>query len=309
MKKAIVTGANGFIGSNLVKELIVQGIEVIAVVRNEESNIESIAKIKNLRIVYCELNEIKTLPKKIIDRDFDVFYHFAWMGSAGDSRIDENLQMQNALWTVDSVRVAKELGCRRFVGAGSIMEKETMDAVYAQENQPGLAYIYGSGKLAAHCISKSVAAQIDIEHVWGVITNAYGPGELSPRFVNTTIRKIIKNEPLQFSAATQNYDFIYITDVAKAFFNIGLNGKPFCSYMIGSSCAKPLKEFIIEMKKSLDINSELQFGDIPFTGINMSLDQFSTEDTEKDTGFKATVSFSEGIKKTMSWFSGLEDIL
>jgi len=309
MKKAVVTGANGFIGGHLVKELLAQNVEVIAVVRNEKSNIESLAEIKDLKIVYCELNKIKTLPEKIIDRDFDVFYHFAWTGSAGNARVDENLQIQNALWTVDSLRVAKELGCKRFVGAGSIMEKETIAAVYTQENQPGMAYIYGTGKLTAHCISKSVAAQLNIEHVWGIITNAYGPGELSPRFVNTTIRKIIKNETLQFTAATQNYDFVYITDVAKAFYYIGLNGKPFCSYTIGSSNAKPLKEFIVEMKQALAPNTDLQFGDMPFTGINMLLEQFSTEDIENDTGFKATVSFPEGVKKTMDWLKGLEDKL
>jgi nucleoside-diphosphate-sugar epimerase len=309
MNKVIITGANGFIGSNLVRELLAHDIKVIAVVRNEKSNISALIKNKNLKIVYCELNEINTLSKKVIDRDIDVFYHFAWDGSAGSARFDENLQMQNVFWTVDSVKSAKELGCKRFVGAGSIMEKETISAVYAQENQPGLSYIYGTGKLTAHCISKSVAAHLDIEHVWGTITNAYGPGEISPRFINTTIRKIIKGEPLQFTAATQYYDFVYITDVAKAFLNIGLKGKPFYDYTIGSSHARPLKEFIIEMQQALSPNSQLQFGDIPFTGINMLLDQFSTQDIERDTEFKATVSFIEGVKKTMDWIKNLEEII
>ncbi|MCM3765774.1 NAD(P)-dependent oxidoreductase [Neobacillus niacini] len=301
MKKAIVTGANGFIGSYLVKELLSLGIEVIAVVRNENSNIDKLAKNDKLKIVYCDLNELPSLSQKMNDRDIDVFYHFAWSGPSGNARTDETLQMQNALWTVDTVRIAKELGCKRFVGAGSIMENETMAAVYSQENQPGLAYIYGAGKLTAHCISKAVAAQIGIEHVWGTITNAYGPGELSPRFINTTIRKIINNEPLQFTSAKQNYDFIYITDVAKAFYLIGLQGKPFCNYTIGGSNAKPLREFIIEMAQTLAPEIELTFGDIPFTGINMGLEEFSTADLKRDTGFECTVSFPEGVKRTMEW--------
>ena len=78
------------------------------------------------------------MPEKIADRNIDVFYHLAWSGSAGVNRIDEKLQMHNALWTVDAVRVASELRCRRFIGAGSIMEKETIAAVYAQENRPGM---------------------------------------------------------------------------------------------------------------------------------------------------------------------------
>ena len=123
MKKAIVTGANGFIGSWLIKELLKNNVEVIAVVRNEKSNIESIANIEGLRIVYCDLNEIQILPEKIADRDIDVFYHLAWSGSVDVNRIDEKLQMHNALWTVDAVRVASELKCKSFIGAVIIMQK------------------------------------------------------------------------------------------------------------------------------------------------------------------------------------------
>lgn len=301
MKKAIVTGANGFIGSNLVKELIENNIEVISVVKSKDSDIASLPKCDNNKVVFCELSEIQKLISIIEDGDVDIFYHFAWEGSAGNERIDDMLQTRNALSTVEAVRVAKKLGCKRFVGAGSIMEKETMLAVYADDSKPGLGYIYGTGKLTAHCISKSIAANIGIEHVWPMITNAYGPGELSPRFINTTIRKIINNEPLQFTAATQNYDFIYITDVAKAFYYIGLQGKPFRSYTIGSAKAKPLKEFIIELQEVLAPEVSLNFGDIPFTGINMPLENFSTENLAKDTDFKPKVSFKNGVRYTMNW--------
>lgn len=307
MKKAIVTGANGFVGSHLVKELLSHGIEVIAVIRNEDSDLQSLPAHPKLSMVYCQLEEISRLKEKITDRDSDVFYHFAWNGSAGKARTDEKLQMQNALWTVDCVRTAKELGCRRFVGAGSIMEKETFAAVYTQGNQPGPAYIYGTGKLTAHCISKAVAAQLGMEHCWGVITNAYGPLEVSPRFINTTIRKILHNEPLQFTAATQNYDFVYITDVAKAFYLIGTSGKPFCNYTIGSSDAKPLREFITELRQILAPDKELLFGDIPFTGIDMPLSEFSTKVLQQDTGFAISVPFGEGIQQTANWLKKLEE--
>ncbi len=301
INKAIVTGANGFVGSHLVKELIKNNVEVISVVRNNDSNLNLLPKSENNKVIFCDLSEIENLTTLISNRDIDVFYHFAWQGSAGQARADEKLQTKNALWTVDSVRVAKELGCKKFISAGSIMEKETMAAVYADGNEPGLGYIYGTGKLTAHCISKSVAANIGIDHIWAMITNAYGPGELSPRFINTTIRKIINGEPLRFTAGTQNYDFVYITDVAKAFYYIGLQGKPFNSYTIGSSNAKPLKELIIELREELAPEVSLNFGDIPFTGINMSLEDFSTENLERDTDFTPIVSFKDGVRYTMNW--------
>ena len=306
MNKAIVTGANGFVGSNVCKELCKNGIKVYAVVKDTNENIDNIKDLENIEVVYCELAQLDTLPDKIGDRNVDVFYHFAWVGSAGPLRCDEKIQLQNALWTADALRTADKMKCKKFVNAGSIMEKETYTAVYAQESTPGLPYIYGAGKLIARSICKPIANSLDIDLCWAVITNAYGAGELSPRFVNSTIRKIIANEPLQFTSATQNYDFIYIDDVAKAFVAIGKYGKANKEYTIGSGNARPLKEFILEMQQALAPNATPIFGDVPFTGVNMPIDAFDTADTETDCHFKPSVSFADGTRRTMEWIKSVD---
>ena len=297
MKNVIITGGNGFVGSNTVKYFLSKGINVLCIDISDESDI----KADNYSYIKCDVFNREDLLNNIPTGVYDTFIHFAWAGSAGQARVDYNLQMKNALMTVECMKVAKEIGCTRFVCAGSIMEYEVEAAVHTQGSHPGMGYIYGMGKHIAHSMCKSVAADIGIELVWPMITNAYGAGELSPRFVNTTIRKIINGEPLQFTAATQNYDFVYVTDVAKAFYLISKNGKPFCEYMIGSGNARPLKEFILEMQQALAPNAVPIFGDIPFTGTNMPLSTFSTENTEKDTGFKAEVRFAEGTRMTMEW--------
>jgi nucleoside-diphosphate-sugar epimerase len=297
MKKVIVTGANGFVGSNLLKELVKNGHEVLALDKEGcNSNIPD-----TVRFLPLDLDNMGDLINFIEEKEYDSFYHFAWAGSAGESRANTSLQLKNVQWTIDALRTAKNLGCDRFICAGSIMEVETIAATFTQGNKPGLGYIYGSGKLVAHTMAKSVAADIGINLIWAEITNAYGEGELSPRFVNTTIRKIINNEPLQFTAATQNYDFVHISDVARAFYLIGMYGQPFCEYIIGSSNARPLKEFIMELRDSLAPDNELQFGDVPFTGIDLPLSDFDCSKTENDTGFKAEVTFFDGVRRTMDW--------
>ena len=297
MKKAIVTGANGFIGSAIVKDLLSRNIEVYALGRaSNKDNIPAGA-----HFVEYDLTDSKKLVDLIDDRNIDVFYHCAWTGSAGTARFDTALQLQNAQWTIENIQTAKALGCKRVVCAGSIMEQETIMAVYAQGNQPGKGYIYGSGKVVAHLMAMPVAADLGIDLVWAEITNAYGAGEFSPRFINTTIRKIINHEPLQFTAGTQNYDFVYIDDVARAFYMIGENGKPFHHYLIGSSNAKPLREYILEIKEAIAQEQEFVFGDIPFTGVDLPLEKFDCSLTEEHTGFKAEISFQDGIKRTMEW--------
>ncbi|TCS76024.1 NAD-dependent epimerase/dehydratase family protein [Pectinatus cerevisiiphilus] len=305
MKRAIVSGANGFIGSAVVKYLISQGIEVIALHR--KNNCDNIPESSLIKKMVMDLEKIEDIQKEIPFGKYDIFYHFAWKGSAGEARSDTKLQLQNAQWTVEALRVAHKLGCKRFICAGSIMEYEAMAACYTQGNRPGLGYIYGGGKVVAHIMCMSVAAKLGIELIWPEITNAYGVGEISPRMVNTTIRKCIKNEIPQFTAGTQNYDFVYIADVARAFYLIGKNGKPFHEYLIGSSTARPLKEFLLEMKKTIAQDLEFVFGNVPFTGTNLPIEKFDCTKTEQDTGFKAEVSFAEGIKRTMKWLKEMEN--
>ncbi len=299
MKKAIITGANGFIGSAVTKELLKNGIEVIAL--DMEGCNSNLPQDDRVTFVSCELSNIKALQETLKGCGADIFYHFAWAGSAGSARADTALQMQNAQWTVDAMRTAKVLDCTRFVCAGSIMEHETIAAAYTQGNKPGLGYIYGGGKVIAHIMCMSVAADIGIDLIWPEITNAYGVGELSPRMVNTTIRKVINGESPQFTAGTQNYDFVYIDDVARAFYLIGKNGKPFHEYLIGSGTARPLRKFLLEMKESIAPNLDFVFGDIPFTGIDLPLEKFDCSATKQDTGFQAQVSFGEGVRRTKKW--------
>ncbi len=299
MQKAIVTGANSFVGNYFIRELISHNVQVLALDMKGFTN--NIPKSDLVAVCECSLDEIKTVSQKITERDFDIFYHFAWAGVSGPVRANPEAQLKNALWTFDCMYLAKEMGCKRFVCAGSIMEHETLASAFTPGNKPGMGYIYGSGKLVAHTMGMSIAADLGIDLIWPEITNTFGVGELSPRLINSTLRKILNNEPLQFTAGTQNYDFVYITDVARAFYLIGEKGKPFTEYLIGSGKAQPLRNFILEIKNTVAPDKEFIFGDIPFTGTDLPLSKFDITRTKEDTGFEATVSFSEGIRKTFEW--------
>ena len=296
MKSAVVTGANGFVGKAVISELLAQGVSVYAVGRQPEPAVTH----SNLSYIQCDIADIRD-ASGLIQSSPDAFFAFAWNGSAGASRADYALQLENAKNTADCVRFAKDIGCARFIGAGSITETETRLAVLEQSNKPAMPYIYGAGKTAAHEIGKCVAADAGIDFLWPYITNAYGPGELSPRLLNTTIRKMFSGEKLEFTAATQLYDFTYIDDVAKAFCLIAEHGRPFCEYTIGSGNARPLRHFLEEMRDAVAPDAVLDFGAMPFTGIDMPASAFDTEPLKKDTGFSPEVPFSEGVRRTASW--------
>ncbi len=105
MKKVLVTGANGFIGSALLRELSSHDIKILAVVRSRESDIQRIEYLTGVSIVYCDMDCIHKLPEMIPDRDIDTCFHLAWQGSFGEDRGCYELQMRNvrhALHTADA---------------------------------------------------------------------------------------------------------------------------------------------------------------------------------------------------------------
>lgn len=300
MRKAIVTGANGFIGTALCRELSKQGISVIAIVRNEKEEISNIENLHGLRIVYSDLSEFKNLHKKIFDRDIDVLYHLAWVGSAGPLRGNPEVQFNNIRYTCDTVEACSKMKCKRFVFASSIMEYE-IEAVMATDTTPSINTLYSSAKVSADYMARTISGTLGIDYIRAVISNIYGPGELSPRLVNTSIRKLLNGEHCSFSAGEQMYDFIYIDDAAKTFVAIGEEGVANRTYYIGSQNPSPLKKFLCELRDQVDPDIEIGLGEIPFNGVSLTYNEFNIYAVKEDTGFIPEVSFAEGIKNTIKW--------
>lgn len=300
MKKAVVTGANGFVGAAVCRELVSRGVEVIAVVHHTDKAIRNMEENKEMRILYCDLSDFGDLADLIPDRDIDVLYHFAWSGSAGLLRGDSDVQMNNVKYTCDTVNACSAMGCRRFVFASSIMEYE-IEAIMKTDATPDINTLYCSAKLAADYMARTISGSLGIDYIRAVISNIYGPGELSPRLVNTSLRKMLNGEHCAFSAGEQMYDFIYITDAAKAFGAIGEKGRTNKTYYIGSQKPGPLKDFMLTMRDCVDQNIQIGLGELPYNGISLTYREFDINAVKNDTGFVPEISFKEGINHTIAW--------
>jgi len=161
--------------------------------------------------------------------------------------------------------------------------------------------LYCTAKITADYMCKAIASQLDVEYISGIISNIYGVGEISPRLINTSVRKLLLGERPIFSSGIQQYDFIYITDAAKAFLAIGEKGKKNKSYYIGSSRPHSLKEYLIEMRDVVSPGAEIGLGELTFNGVSLTYTEFDIHALENDTGFKPEVSFADGINRTAIW--------
>lgn len=307
MKHAIVTGATGFVGRWLIRELLESGVAVTAVVRPDSANLRLLPTLGDLRTVECPMDGYDALPALLSPQPDCVFYHLAWAGVSGSDRASLAVQQANVTAAVVSVSAAKALGCRAWAGLGSIMEQEAAAVTAADGSVPGMGYLYGEAKHFAHLATKAQAAALGIPHLWPMLTNAYGEYEYSPRFLNSTLRKILHHEPLEFTAGTQNYDFIHVEDAARALCAVGERGQSGCAYLIGSGTPASLRSFVERLGRTLAPEQPLHFGSVPYTGAQLPLSALSIQKLTADTGFVPQISFEDGLRRTMDWIMKTEE--
>lgn len=308
MKKVIVTGATGFIGRCLVKKLVEENIEVIGVVRKHSGNI-SLIDGASVHIVECNLQDYNTLHNIITEKGIDTIFHTAWQGVSGENIKSQELQMENVKATLDLIDVAYQMGVSTFVGCGSIHERECLHEMKSDKPLTDLTFMYKVSKMAAHWMGKAKAGKYGIRFFWPLIINAYGEGEYSSRLINTLIRKIISGESMELSSGTQFYDFVHVSDVVSAMLLIGEKGIEGREYTIGSGNPKPLKEYLTIAGSVANSFREdkteipLLFGKITDNVISLPVQEFDISSLREDTGYKAQVSFEDGMTRTAKWIA------
>ena len=299
MKKAIVTGANGFVGQWLVKELIRHDITVYAVIKDENEDISVFGVINELNIVYCDLSNIKNLCDLIPDNDIDVFYHLAWTGAGGPLRADYAVQLDNARYSCDAAYAAKQLGCKKFLAAGTITEN-VVDNMLKMQN-PSQNMMYGICKKTTRLLLNVYCQMIELPFVWMQFSNIFGPGNFSGNLISYTMTELINGKKPSFSKGTQPYDFIYIKDLVNAVYLLGVKELKERSYFLGSGKSRLLREYLSAIPEILGNGYEVGIGERPEDGIEYKTEWFDISALQRDTGFCPAYDFKDAISETFDW--------
>lgn len=303
MKNAIVTGAGGFIGKRLVAALLARGVNVYALVRDQANLAEF--NSDNLFIYEISLSDYKDIPLSITQRNFDVCYHLAWQGTFGESFKDYKIQMNNAVFSVDLLRSIKQIDCKKFVFAGSIVEIEVKKYFTTDCLKPRMSCVYGTAKLAAEMLCKTFAYSEGIEFNCAILSSIFGVGDYSKRIHNSLIHALHKGIAPKLIEGNLLYDWLYVDDAVNGLIAIGDKGINFKNYYIGHRQLKTFREIVIQVKDILNPNVELRFGEFPD---EMPLD-YSLIDLDalyEDTGFEAKCDFTKSIIETSQWLKSLK---
>jgi len=286
MKKAIITGASGLVGRSVVRYLVSNGVDVLCLGRRYLTPAyvnECFGE--DVKYIQLSMENITELPDKINHLNWKVgndcvFYNFAWSGvkNLTDGSFED--QLSNAIHSPFSVRVAKQIGCMKFINSGTIEEtyadwhiKNDTPYSSAQDN-------YAIAKLASRdmCAMVSYLEKIDYTH-----TRLSVP--LSPElsiggYISKTLKKIADKESYEPPTNDQLFDIILTDDVAEAYYLIGLHGKNKADYFIGSGKPTKLNDYFKQFEQAI---SGIQIKENNYTSAF-----FKTEQLFTDTGFVAS---------------------
>ena len=296
MKRAIITGATGAIGTALINELIKNNVEVLVLCREGSARNNQIPKHNLVTIEHCSLNELKNL-QNTTGKTYDVFYHFAWEGTTGAARNDMVLQNRNVGYAIEAVNTAKRFGCHTFIGAGSQAEYGRVDGVLKPDTPCFPENGYGMAKLCAGHMTRVEAEKLNLRHIWVRVLSVYGLNDGQQSMVMSTISKLKNGETPDFTLGEQKWDYLYNVDAARAFYLLGLKGIGGKIYVLGSGYARPLAEYISDIRDAVNPSAKINLGAIPYAQNQVMHLCADISELKNDIGWHPKYSFKDGIKE------------
>lgn len=307
MKKVIVTGSTGFIGSVFVEYLLKNGICVLALGRKDWMEISDSRKSKLQGAEYLKVNmsQMSSLRQEIEKIGWDVgndciFFNLAWGGVSKLSDLDIQAQMKNVVWSVNALEAAVEIGCKRFIQIGTMEEAFTykyFELNHHTDSQYNRHVVYSTAKIAARYTLRVKAAESGIDFIYVLHSHVMAPDDDKDSFLQVTLKKLIKGEELIFSSGEQFFDVVSAKDCALGYFLICQRGISGSEYWVGSGEPKRLKEYVERMYKLFPSDQKMQFGKLPYNDIILQEEDFSIANLVADTGYKPTMSYEQIVQE------------
>lgn len=292
-----MTGATSMLGVATIKKCISKNISVLAFARKNSKNISRLPESSLIKIVECDLSEMAAFDADGLSAD--VFIHFGWAFTDKIGRNDVSKQLQNVQYTIDAVHLAKRLGCKKFVGAGSQAEYGTPNVPLKADTPVNPLIPYGVAKYAAGRLSAMECKKEGLEYNWVRILSVYGSHDNEGTLINQLINNAKNNIPMGLSGCEQIWDYLHEDDAGAAFVAVAEKGVDGKIYPLGSGIGSPLKEYVQEVISVVNPNYKPEYGKFPYSPTQpMCLVGDETE-LSSDTGWKSKITFAAGIKSLL----------
>ena len=319
MKKVLVTGADGFIGSHLVEELLKQGYKVKAFCFYNSFNtwgwLDALPKdiLEKVEVFTGDVrdpNGVRTAMKGC-----DIVFHLAaliaipYSYHSPDSYIDTNIK-----GTLNIIQAAKDLNIERVLVTSTSEIYGTAQYVPIDEKHPKQPQSpYSASKIGADCIADSFYRSFDMPITIVRPFNTYGPRQSARAIIPTIITQLLNGfEEIKLGDLTPTRDLLFVKDTVKGFIEIAKTDS-----LIGHECNIATNSEI-SMQEMADILIELIN---PNAKIIHDEDRIRPEKSEvfrlfgdnskliEHTDWKVEHTLEQGLQETINWFSKKENLL
>ena len=212
----LLTGATGFIGSQVARALVAEGAKVVAIDREDGANSERLRDIATrLCIVQVDLNDDARVARLIDEHRPTTCIHLAWYAVPRDYLTSaENLSLVAS--SLKLARLLADAGCERFVAAGTCFEYDTSQGTLDEASRTLPRHLYSTCKLALFQMLQRFSDDRGLSFAWPRFFYQYGPFEQEGRLVPAVLGALLRGEQAKVSSGEQVRDFLHVADVATA---------------------------------------------------------------------------------------------
>jgi NAD dependent epimerase/dehydratase len=316
MKHALITGADGFIGSHLTELLLEKGYRVRALSYYNSFNywgwLEDIPANPNLEVVTGDVRDPHFV--KHIMQGVDIVFHLAaliaipYSYHAPDTYVDTNVK-----GTLNICQAAKELGNIRVIHTSTSEVYGTAQYVPIDEKHPKQPQSpYSASKIGADAMAMSFYNAFDLPVTTARPFNTYGPRQSARAIIPTIISQIANGmKEIKLGDLTPTRDFNFVKDTARGFLAIAE-----CDETIGKE-VNIASNFEISMADTLNLIKEIMQSDVKFITDEQRLRPSNSEvfrlwgDNSlicSLTTWKPEYTIVQGLKETVEWFMKGENL-
>lgn len=301
--KALVTGGAGFIGSNLVSQLLTQGHEVTvldSLLSGHRSNVDA---LPDARFVEGDIRDRAAVDDAV--QNAEVVFHLA--ASVGNKRsIDNPLEDSdiNVMGTLTVLEAARAAGVRKIVAsssAGIYGELKTLPILEDHPIDPDSPYASSKLCMEKHCLA--YGKLYEMEAVCLRYFNVYGPNQRFDAYGNVIpifAYQMMRSEPLTvFGDGEQTRDFVHVDDVVQANIRaaetVGATG----AFNIASGSRVTINRLIELLEISSGIKPEVNYGTPRPGDVLHSLAE--VQQARTSFGFDPVKPLAEGLNEYIAW--------